>query len=80
MLIWEDIRGFDLKETYTVAGRGGAMLPRKLQTKLIIHTTGGISSLFEPGFKETKQLLIRTIKDKAPERLQPDLEKVSEAW
>ena len=80
VLPWQDIRGFDLKESYTVAGRGGAMLPRKLQTKLIIHTTGGISSLFEPGFKETKQLLIRTIKDKAPERLQPDLEKVSEAW
>jgi hypothetical protein len=79
-LIWEDIQGFDLKETYTVVGRGGIMLPRKLQTKLIIHTTGGITSLFEPGFKETKQKLISTIKDKAPERLQPNLEKVSEAW
>ena len=37
-------------------------------------------SLFEPGFKETKQELISTIKGKAPERLRPDLEKVSEAW
>ncbi len=80
VLIWEDIQGFDLKETYTVVGRGGAMLPRKFQTKLIIHTTGGIMSLFEPGFKETKQELISTIKGKAPERLRPDLEKVSEAW
>jgi len=80
VLAWEDIQGFDLKESYTVVGRGGIMLPRKLQTKLIIHTTGGITSLFEPGFKETKQKLINTIKDKAPERLQPDLEKVSEAW
>lgn len=79
-LIWEDIQGFDLKETYTVMGRGGAMLPRKLQTKLIILTTSGITSLFEPGFKETKQKLINSIKDKAPERLQPDLEKVGEAW
>jgi len=80
VLSWEDIRGFDLKESYTVAGRGGAMIPRKLQTKLIIQTNDGITSLSEPGFKETKRLLIRTIKDKAPERLQPDLEKVSEAW
>jgi len=80
VLTWEDIRGFDLKESYTVVGRGGIMLPRKLQTKLIIQTHDGITSLSEPGFKETKRLLIRTIKDKAPERLQPDLEKVSEAW
>ncbi len=80
VLTWEDIRGFDLKESYTVAGRGGIMLPRKLQTKLIIQTNDGITSLSEPGFKETKRLLIRTIKEKAPERLQPDLEKVSGAW
>ena len=80
VLIWEDIQGFDLKESYTVAGRGGAMIPRKLQTKLIIQTNSGIKSLSEPGFKETKRVLIRTIKDKAPERLLPDLEKVGEAW
>ncbi len=80
VLIWEDIQGFDLKESYTVVGRGGVMLPRKLQTKLIIQTTGGMTSLVEPGFKETKRKLVSTIKDKAPERLQPDLEKVSEAW
>jgi hypothetical protein len=80
VLPWQDIQGFDLKETYTVVGRGGIMLPRKLQTKLIIHTTDGVTSLFEPGFKETKQKLISTIKDKAPERLQSDLEKVSEEW
>ena len=80
VLIWEEIQGFDLKESYTVAGRGGAMLPRKLQTKLIIQSNDGITSLSEPGFKETKRVLIRTIKDKAPERLQSDLEKVSEAW
>jgi hypothetical protein len=80
VLTWQDIKGFDLKETYTVMGRGGTMLPRKLQTKLIIQTHDGIKSLSEPGFKETKRVLIRTIKDKAPERLQPDLKKVSEAW
>jgi len=80
VLIWEDIQGFDLKESYTIVSRVGVMLPRKLQTKLIIQTTGGMTSLVEPGFKETKRRLISAIKDKAPERLQSDLEKVSEAW
>ena len=80
VLAWEDIQGFDLKESYTVVGRGGAMIPRKLQTKLIIRTNDGIASLVEPGFKETKQKLIRTMKEKAPERLQSDLEKVREEW
>ncbi|MBL7210819.1 MAG: DUF308 domain-containing protein [Desulfobacteraceae bacterium] len=80
VLAWQDIQGFDLKESYTVVGRGGIMLPRKLQTKLIIQTTGGMTSLVEPGFKETKRKLISTIKDKAPERLQSDLEKVTEEW
>ncbi len=80
VLTWQDIQGFDLKESYTVVGRGGVMLPRKLQTKLIIQTNDGITSLVEPGFKETKWKLISTIKDKAPERLHSDLEKVNEEW
>jgi len=80
VLIWEDIQGFDLKESYTVVSRGGIMLPRKIQTKLIIQTTSGMTSLVEPGIKETKLKLISMIKDKAPERLQSDLERVSEEW
>jgi len=80
VLTWEEIHGFDLKESYTVVGRGGIMLPRKLQTKLIIRTADGITSLVEPGFKETKRNLIGIIKDKAPERLQRGLNKVSEEW
>lgn len=80
MLIWEDIEGFDLKESYTIVGRGGIMMLRKIQTKLVIQTNDGITSLVEPGFKENKRNLIRTMADKAPERLQPDLEEVSEAW
>jgi hypothetical protein len=80
VLTWEDIQGFDLKDSHTVVGRGGTMIPRKVQTKLTIKTADGISSLVEPGFKATKRKLIRTIMDKAPERLQSDLEKVSEVW
>lgn len=80
VLIWKVIQGFDLKESYTVVNRVGIMLPRKIQTKLIIQTTGGTISLVEPGIQETKRKLISTIKDKAPERLQPDLERVSEEW
>ena len=80
VLTWEDIQGFDLRNSYTVAGRGGAMMPRKLQTKLTIQTNDGITSLVEPEFKKIKWKLISTIAEKAPERLQPDLEKVSEEW
>ena len=79
-LPWQDIQGFDLKDSHTVVGRGGTLIPRKLQTKLVIHTNDGITTLVEPGFKKTKEELISTIKEKAPERLQPDLQKVSEAW
>ena len=80
MLLWQDIQGFDLKDSHTVVGRGGTLVPRKLQTKLVIHTHDGITTLVEPGFKKTKGELISTIKEKAPERLQADLEMVREAW
>ncbi len=77
---WRDVRGFDLRDSYTVVGRSGTMLPRKLQTKLLIETTDGVTSLVEPAMKETKRKLIRTIKEKAPERLWPDLENVKQKW
>jgi len=80
MLPWEDIQGFDVKDSYTVVGRGGTLLPRKIQTKLIIQTIHGVTSLVEPGLKETKQRLIRSIQDQSPQRLWPDLERVRDAW
>ena len=73
---WKDIQGFDLKETYTVAGGNEFRAPRKLQTKLVIHTNRGDMELFEPGLKKTKSALISALGDNAPQRLQGEIEKL----
>jgi len=67
---WGDIYGFELKETYTVVGGSELLAPRKMQTKLILHTSNGDLELFEPGLKKTKSLIISRLKKYAPERLQ----------
>lgn len=79
-LKWEDIKGFDRRGSYTVVGRGGTMIPRKIQTKLVILTNRGEMTLVEPGYRKTKHKLISTIKENAPDRLQPDLEEIRKAW
>ena len=79
-LKWEDIEGLDVRGSYTVVGRGGTMIPRKIQTKLVILTNRGEMTLVEPGSRKTKHKLISTIKENAPDRLQPDLEEIRKAW
>ena len=73
---WEDIQGFDLKETYTVAGGDEFRAPRKSQTKLVIHAKRGDMELFEPGLKKTKSALISALADNAPQRLQGEIGKL----
>lgn len=80
MLEWENIEGFDTKESYTVVGRAGTMMPRKLQTKLLIRTAKGDVTLVEPGYRKTKQKLIGAFMRHAPQRLRPDLEKLRKMW
>lgn len=79
-LIWDNIRDFDLKATYAVVGRVGLLIPRKVQTKLVIETTSGQTTLPEPGLRKTKNELIRTLGSNAPERLRPGLDQVLEQW
>ena len=67
---WGDIHGFELKETCTVVGGSELLAPRKMQTKLVLHTRNGDLELFEPGLKKTKSLLISGLRKYAPERLQ----------
>ncbi|BCL61735.1 hypothetical protein DGMP_24280 [Desulfomarina profundi] len=73
---WKSIQDFDLKETYTVAGASKFKAPRKLQTKLVIHTNHGDMDLFEPGLKKTKSALINKLKNNAPQCLQEKIEKL----
>ncbi len=79
-LDWEAIKGIRLKETSVLVGRSGFLLPRKLQTKLIIETEDGDKGLFEPGLRRTKGRIISELRAKAPERLQRDLGQISQEW
>ncbi|MFP4087512.1 MAG: hypothetical protein ACLFUL_12040 [Desulfobacteraceae bacterium] len=61
VLNWEDIEGFDRRGSYTMVGRGGILIPRKIQTKLVILTSKGEMTLVEPGYRKTKHKLISTV-------------------
>ncbi len=77
---WEDVRGFDLKETHVAVERDGFMMPRKLQTKLVIQTTRGAIELVEAGTKEIKERIIRELKRNAPDRLKEEIEGLGKVW
>jgi len=67
---WGNIQSIALKETCSVAGGDGFIAPRKMQTKLILHTSNRDLELFEPGLKKTKSLIISRLRKYAPKRLQ----------
>jgi len=77
---WKNIRGFDLKETWTVTGRGGVLMPGKMQTKLIIQAMPESVTVVEPGLKRIKAKIIRALKEKSPPVLQEDINKIAEKW
>ncbi|KIX14019.1 hypothetical protein [Dethiosulfatarculus sandiegensis] len=77
---WEKIRGFSLRETQIPLVRGGVALPRKLQTKLVIELDNDQVEVFEPANKSIKLNILLTIAEKGPDRLEPDLKKISEKW
>ncbi len=76
---WDQVRGFDLEETALLVGRGDMLLPRHLQTKLVIKTADGAVNLFEPGAK-AKRKLLGLLKRQAPPRLQGDIERLAGEW
>ncbi len=77
---WKDIRGFKLKETYVAVERIGILMPRKLQTKLVIQTTRGAIEFVEAGSKKIKERIIRKLERNAPGRLKGDIASVGERW
>ena len=77
---WKDINGFDLKETFIVEGNSNLPNSRKMQTKLVIHTSNGDIGLFEPALKKTKSELINLLRNKAPNILQYEIDKLDDNW
>jgi len=79
-ILWEEIRGFGLKNTYTIAGGAKFLAPRKMQTKLTFKTSQGAISLVEPGLKKTKSKILCELKKNAPGRLQEEVAQLTKAW
>jgi len=77
---WGDITGLDISSDYVAVGRVGLLIPRKLQTRLIIETKGDSLTLFEPANKLTKHGILNAIKEHGPSRLAPDLERIRNDW
>ncbi len=79
-MAWEDIRGFELKESNLLVARGDVVLPRRLQTLLVIKTSQAEVILFEPGRRSIKRKIVRALAEQAPPRLQADIDKLAQDW
>ncbi len=77
---WSEILGFELKNTYVIAGNTAFSAPRKMQTKLVIHTRKKKIELIEPGTKKTKKRLIRELTKNAPDHLKTNIVQLSDTW
>ena len=79
-MAWDDILGFELKESNLLVSRGGVVLPRRLQTLLVIKTEQGDVLLFEPGLRSTKKKIVGALEEMAPARLQADIQRLAQEW
>ncbi len=78
---WESITGLDLRSSYVVVRRVGFFMPRRLQTKLVFRLGGeDVQELFEPGTRARKKAVLTALAESAPERLAPDLSRITEEW
>ena len=80
MLPWENIQGFELQDTHVLVGRVGILMPRKLQTMLVIKAEEGDVAVVEPGMQAIKQKLVSELGKMAPPRLQDDIQQLSLDW
>ena len=80
-LKWEQITGLDLRSDYVMVNRVGLPMPRRLQTRLVFKLGGDDEiSLFEPGTKLRKSLILDALGKYIPARLGKDMERVSQKW
>ncbi|PLX81987.1 MAG: hypothetical protein C0616_03295 [Desulfuromonas sp.] len=77
---WESVRGFELSDSYSLAGGADMAYARKFQTKLVIRTDQGDLTLVEAGQKRVKRSILQEFRRYAPERLHDDLDAVEVAW
>jgi len=77
---WDDILGFELKDSNLLTARGDMVLPRRLQTLLVIKTKQGEAAVFEPGRRSTKKKIIAALGETAPKRLRADIQRAAEQW
>jgi hypothetical protein len=80
LIPWKNVKGFELKNTYGVTGGERALIPRKIQTKLLIQTPERAVELVEPGQKKVKTEVIRALREKAPSILQNAISGIAEKW
>jgi len=79
-LPWEQVRGLALHETYVAVSRVGLVVPKRLQTKLVIKGMEKDIYLYEPGLKRTKRGIVAAFRQYGPPRLGADLERVALDW
>ena len=81
LLVWDDIRSLNLRNSYVMVSRVGMPMPRRLQTKLVFELAGDQEQeMFEPGTKQRKQCLLAALTEYAPNRLRSDLGRISKEW
>ena len=79
-LPWEQVRGLELHDTYVAVSRVGMVMPKRLQTKLVIRAQKDDIYLYEPGLKRTKRGIVAALRHYGPARLGADLERISLDW
>ena len=77
---WDDVRGLKLHDTYVAVSRVGRVMPKRLQTKLVIKGPAEDIHLYEPGLKRTKRDIVAAIQHHGPPRLGSDLERIALDW
>ncbi len=80
MLPWESVQGFELQDTHVLVGRVGILIPRKLQTMLVIKAEEGDVAVVEPGLRAIKEKVVGELGKMVPPRLQNDIQRLSRDW
>lgn len=79
-LPWKAIAGFSLRQTRLLVARPGLPAPRRLRTRLVIHSGRGELTLDEPGSESTKRSILNALEGLAPDRLVEDIAALRGKW
>jgi len=79
-ILWKDVLSMSAKETFTVTEGGGILAPRKMQTKLFIKGKRKSMELYEPGYRKTKEKIVKQLQKFASDDLQKDISILDQEW